>query len=342
DSMEEGMVRLWERLKLNEEEGGEIYVDEIMIDNINPKGFFCLIGSLWIAKKFNKETLKNTMKTLWRAKYCVRIRDDGNNMFLFMFNNEEDRMKVLKCCPWLFDKHIILLEKIEGEVHPSTISLHKATLCIRVFGVPYMCLSERVGRIIKELISELEEVIVISGKKDNNQYFKLGVEIDVHKPLRRGIKLLVGSMEKTWLPFQYKKLPNLCNFYGRVAHTVKEYELLKQKETMGKQVEFHYGSWLWVKSFRLGKSHYYQGVWVDSPNFWNNKVSRDLGGAASSLGAVSERVDNLIMNSKSDLGGGGMWMVGHMGIWKYALMGLKGIILCCLHPFRMRVYGRRI
>ncbi|GAV75229.1 DUF4283 domain-containing protein/zf-CCHC_4 domain-containing protein, partial [Cephalotus follicularis] len=175
----------------------------------------CLIGSLLNAKKFNKETFKNIMKTLRRARHGLRIREVGNNLFLFMFNNDEDRLKVLKLGPWLFDKYILLLEKIENEIHPSNLTLHKFSLWIRVFGVPYLYLLERVGRVIGEEIGELEEVAVILGKKENNQFLKLQVGLNVRKTLRRGMRLMVGSSEKAWLSFQYEKLPNLCHCCGR-------------------------------------------------------------------------------------------------------------------------------
>ncbi|GAV69998.1 DUF4283 domain-containing protein/zf-CCHC_4 domain-containing protein, partial [Cephalotus follicularis] len=132
----------------------------------------------------------------------LRIREVGNNLFVFMFNNE-DGTKVLNLGPWLFDKHIFLLEKLENEIHPSFISLHKATFWIRVFRVPYLCLSERVG-------------------KENNQYLKLRVGLDMRKPLRRGMKFSVGAIEKTWLSFQYEKLPNFYHFCGRIGHNIKE------------------------------------------------------------------------------------------------------------------------
>ncbi|GAV68155.1 DUF4283 domain-containing protein [Cephalotus follicularis] len=108
-----------------------------------------------MAKKFNKESLKNTMKMMWHEKYGMRVIDVGNNLFLFIFNNDEDRLKVLKSRPWLLDKHILILEKIEEETHPLSLSLFKASIWVRVYGAQFLCLSDRVGRIIGKFISDL-------------------------------------------------------------------------------------------------------------------------------------------------------------------------------------------
>ncbi|GAV75574.1 DUF4283 domain-containing protein, partial [Cephalotus follicularis] len=152
--------------------------------------------SLWTSKSFNMEVLNNIMKSLWKPKFGLRIRDIGNNLFLFQFNNEQDRMKVLELGPWWFDRHILLLDKVDVETHPSSISLHKASFCVRVYGVPFLCLSDTVVRIIRDNIGDLEEIEVTSGKKENSQYLKLRVRIDVREPLRRGMKLRIGGAEK--------------------------------------------------------------------------------------------------------------------------------------------------
>ncbi|GAV84207.1 DUF4283 domain-containing protein/zf-CCHC_4 domain-containing protein [Cephalotus follicularis] len=220
-----------------------------MIDNIDPAGHFCLIRSLLRPKSFNKETLKKTMQSLWRGKYGLRIREVGNNMFLFMFNNNEDRMKVLKLGPWHFNKHILLLEKMEKETNLSQIELYKPSFWFGDFGVPYLFLLDRVGRIIGEAIGDLEEVEFVKGKKGSNQFIKLWIGIDVRSPLRRGMKFLIGSSKKTWLTFQYEKLPNFFYHCGRIGHTLRECEHLKEKDGWDKNADTQYGSWMTAESF---------------------------------------------------------------------------------------------
>ncbi|GAV62397.1 LOW QUALITY PROTEIN: DUF4283 domain-containing protein/zf-CCHC_4 domain-containing protein, partial [Cephalotus follicularis] len=151
------------------------------------------------------------MKTLWRVKYGLKIREEGSNLFLLMLNHDD--VKVLKVGPWHFYKHILLSEKLEEEKHPSTISLYKAAF-IRVFGIHYLCLSKRVRIIIGESIDKY--------LNKNNQHLKLRVSIDVRRPLWRGMKFSMGLSEKIWLSFQYERLPNFCHLCGRTGHTIKE------------------------------------------------------------------------------------------------------------------------
>ncbi|GAV88590.1 DUF4283 domain-containing protein, partial [Cephalotus follicularis] len=110
--------------------------------------------------------------------------------------NEEDRIRVLKLGPWWFDRNLLLLDKVDIETHPSSISLRKASLWVRVYGILFLCLSKTVSRIIGENIGDLEEIEVMSGRKVNSQYLKLRVGIDVRETLRRGMKLRIGGTEK--------------------------------------------------------------------------------------------------------------------------------------------------
>ncbi|GAV69508.1 DUF4283 domain-containing protein/zf-CCHC_4 domain-containing protein, partial [Cephalotus follicularis] len=185
---------------------------------------YCLVGCLWMTKKYDKDVMKNTMRSLCNARHGVRIHDVGNDLFLFMFNNNDDREKVLKLGPWWFDRHILLLDKLDEEKHPSTISLYKAPIWIRVYGIPLLCLSEKVGRIIGNSIGDLEEVQVVTRRRESNQFLKLRVGIDVREPFKKGMKFRVGSVDNIWLTFKYEKLPNFYHFCGKLGHTLKDCE----------------------------------------------------------------------------------------------------------------------
>lgn len=48
-------------------------------------------------------------------------------------------------------------------------------------------------------------------------YARLRVNLDVRKPLRRGIFIKYAKEERSWLSFQYEKLPNFCFFCGKMG-----------------------------------------------------------------------------------------------------------------------------
>ncbi|MBA0743467.1 hypothetical protein Gogos_006139 [Gossypium gossypioides] len=54
------------------------------------------------------------------------------------------------------------------------------------------------------------------------EFCRIKVELDVQKPLRRGIFILVGTQEKPWIPLKYENFPSFCFGCGRMGHGIKD------------------------------------------------------------------------------------------------------------------------
>lgn len=143
---------LMKKLRLTDEEEVGITVKGDCLNAIRTNGSFCLIGSLWTTSSFNREVLNRAMKSVWNPEKDLKISDVGENLFLFQFSHEVDRLKVLDGCSRFFDKHVLLVDILEGEVHPSQIKLEQASFWIRVMGLPPLCLNRCVGEIIGKAI----------------------------------------------------------------------------------------------------------------------------------------------------------------------------------------------
>ncbi|GAV89210.1 DUF4283 domain-containing protein/zf-CCHC_4 domain-containing protein, partial [Cephalotus follicularis] len=120
--------------------------------------------------------------------------------------------------PWLFDRSILLNKDINEE-HAE---FNDVSLWIRVFGVPYLCFSEYVGKVIGNYIGKFEDGEKVRGKGSNGPYIRLQVEIDVRNPLKMGVNLSYGSNGKAWLQFRYGRLPNFCFVCGLIGHVEEE------------------------------------------------------------------------------------------------------------------------
>ncbi|MBA0760078.1 hypothetical protein Gotri_022860 [Gossypium trilobum] len=67
----------------------------------------------------------------------------------------------------------------------------------------------------------------------NGDFCRIKVELDVQKPLRRGIFILASMQGKSWVPFKYENLPGFCFGCGRMGHGIKE-----RKDTLDEFKEF--------------------------------------------------------------------------------------------------------
>lgn len=76
-------------------------------------------------------------------------------------------------------------------------------------------------------------------------YMRVSVCLDVTKPLPRGKKVNVGTVQPSWpIWFSYECLPNFCYFCGRLGHGMKECERGGRSITEAAINELPYGQWL--------------------------------------------------------------------------------------------------
>ena len=70
-----------------------------------------------IAAKFltkwplNTDAIAATFKLLWRSKNGFRVKNRGNHVILFTFDNEEEVDTIMANEPWSFDKHLMVLQR---------------------------------------------------------------------------------------------------------------------------------------------------------------------------------------------------------------------------------------
>lgn len=114
--MAEDLSERWKFLKLTEEE------ENIVIEinrNEEEEGRSWLVGKLHTEKPFSKNALKATMKLIWKLSRDVDIMDLENDLFLFKFENEIDKGRVLDGAPWTFDKLLLMLQEFNGDSWPE-------------------------------------------------------------------------------------------------------------------------------------------------------------------------------------------------------------------------------
>ncbi|MBA0632300.1 hypothetical protein Godav_001066 [Gossypium davidsonii] len=60
-----------------------------------------LICTIWIEKLYNLESFRAQMKSIWKKKKKFEIQTAGHNLFLIVFELEEDLELVMEGRPWL-------------------------------------------------------------------------------------------------------------------------------------------------------------------------------------------------------------------------------------------------
>lgn len=69
----------------------------------------CLLGKLQSHRFLGAEVMRKTFASAWLVAQGLRVEMLGKNIFIFRFDNDEDRRRVLNQGPWFFDKFLLIL-----------------------------------------------------------------------------------------------------------------------------------------------------------------------------------------------------------------------------------------
>ena len=102
----DGLENMWSCFSLNEEEesGAEVSKDDV-------KEINRLVGWFFTKWVLNVEAVGRTFKPLWKLKGEVKIRNLGDNILVFDFEEGLDIERILELEPWSYDKHMVGFER---------------------------------------------------------------------------------------------------------------------------------------------------------------------------------------------------------------------------------------
>ncbi|MBA0613537.1 hypothetical protein Godav_013956, partial [Gossypium davidsonii] len=164
-----------------------------------------LICTIWTEKFYNLESFKAQMR-----------RSRGN------YGRET------------FRKSVILFDRLTKPIERAQMRLTSSPFWIKIGS----CLPKF------DKIDLLHAISVTFGgvirSEINGNLCRLKINLDVQKPLRRGIFVSIDNFNKSWISFKYEKLPIFCFGCGRMGHNLKECQVLNivEKEKFKKDPNY--------------------------------------------------------------------------------------------------------
>ncbi|GMN58292.1 hypothetical protein TIFTF001_027393 [Ficus carica] len=216
--MDEMLGRL-SSFSITEDEAAVIGIPDDVIEKSRKGASFGLMGRVLSSKPFNKGLVMSTMVKLWATDGDISAQVIDRDIFLFSFEKEQDRARVLAMEPWSFNKSLILLKAVNGDETPRWDSWYFTCFWIRVFNLPYDGMTREIGEKIGNGIGRFLDVVTDKKGRCPGVFMRLRVQIDVSRPLRRGALVQLGSNgAKMWTSFKYERLPDFCFGCGRIGH----------------------------------------------------------------------------------------------------------------------------
>ncbi|KAL5801162.1 hypothetical protein ACOSQ3_032794 [Xanthoceras sorbifolium] len=239
----EDITRFCERLSISEDDGPIMRVEMPLQEKGKKSVAMCLFGKLIANKEINREAFRSAMPRIWRTTKDLEIEAMGMNMFVFRFKCEWDRKRILEGGPWCFDKHLLVLREAHGIGKVSDIDFQFSPMWIQLHNIPLVCMSKDMGRSLGEMVGTVVDVDPGSSGDCLGKFLRVKVRVDVEKPLKRLLRVMVGDPEELCMVLiKYERMPNFCHFCGRIGHLVRECHL--NVSNIVDDSKLRYGSWM--------------------------------------------------------------------------------------------------
>ncbi|MBA0702549.1 hypothetical protein Goari_005442 [Gossypium aridum] len=162
--------------------------------------------------------MKSTMANLWHPIRGVQIRDLGGKRYLFQFFHVMDMERVLKGSPWTFNNHLLLLHKLKLMEDPLIVPLIYTPFWVQIHDIPAGFFSERLAIQLGNFIGAFMEYDGSNLGKENRNFMRIRVKIDVRYPLKRKKQILFFG-KSSYVRFKYERISLFCFYCGRLGHS---------------------------------------------------------------------------------------------------------------------------
>ncbi|TXG49106.1 hypothetical protein EZV62_024981 [Acer yangbiense] len=216
------IAKLYENLSLADEDGAiHEPAEDAQLDGVAEVNPY-LVGKVLSGKRVNRDAFKTLIEQLWSPFRAVETEVVGDNIFMFYFNNQVDRDRIWQMGPWYFEKSLIALEKPVGTGNISLLGFNKVELWVQIHDVPIMYMNRRMEKWMAEQIGEVID-IPSESKECWGRYMRVKVQIDIHKSLKRWLRLKLDKTENiVVVGLKYEILPEFCYDCGKIRHGIKE------------------------------------------------------------------------------------------------------------------------
>ena len=92
----------------------DVIVDKAWVEELVEVGKYCLLGKLLLHKGFNVEAMKTVFQKIWKLTSGFHIKEVGDGIFVFLFNDRMDKERVNQRQPWSFNKSLLVLQEYDG------------------------------------------------------------------------------------------------------------------------------------------------------------------------------------------------------------------------------------
>ena len=207
----------WKRFSLSESEGNKFSVQEEYMGEE-----YLLAAKFFTRRVLNMEAIARTFTLLWKTRKGFEIRDLGDHKILFVFPEKADIDRVLEGEPWSFDRHLVVLQRIERDDALRSMDFSVTRFWVQVHDMPIGSFFLDLAKEIGSVVGKVENRMTDEGDQYGVNFIRLRVAVDIQNPICRGRMFSTARGKEGWVNFRYERLPNICYWCGKLTHGDRE------------------------------------------------------------------------------------------------------------------------
>jgi hypothetical protein len=120
-------------------------------EDLQVKGSKCLVGRLGVPKKLNKEAFKSLLLRIWRTMARVFFKEIQDKLWLFEFDDDSDKKRVLEGQPWCYERTLLILNEFDGKTLSSQMEFNSTPIWVQIHDMPLVArwVKSRMWRYLK-------------------------------------------------------------------------------------------------------------------------------------------------------------------------------------------------
>jgi hypothetical protein len=130
---------------------------------------------------------------IWCPLKGLECCELGENRFLFTFHQPSGKNKALEDGPWMLADEILEMVDLDESKPLDELELNCVPIWVRISQIPIGMMNKTMSEVLSNAIGEFIEADIGPGGKTVGPFLRVKVKLDIHKPLMRGLTLLVGK-----------------------------------------------------------------------------------------------------------------------------------------------------
>ncbi|KAK9043246.1 hypothetical protein V6N11_071593 [Hibiscus sabdariffa] len=232
-------------LDFTNEEQGAVFTPTIQWDSLNDDSNLLIIGKMISSNPIDDNAVVRAFQGIWKHDKIVSITTVKANYYRIKFPTEDIRNDILSRGPWTFKGDWLALAASNPNYSIDEYSFLSMNVWIRIYGIPSILMDDddianHTGNSLGATIGTFVKVDTRRIDLNMVNYLRIGIVLDVTKPVRHCVAIGGSGPSQKLCPLQYERLPTLCHGCGIIGHALDACSTFKPTSDS----KLQYGDWL--------------------------------------------------------------------------------------------------